>query len=256
MCRNASQIHTPALAAQQVDARAPCIWHLSQTLLLRKQESSQNVLLDLKNRSLRGHTYALLRTCRSPEMCSLEISSWLTRSMKLFRNAPGLQEEYTPMSFQHSQRDLSSTKLLIREEACRWQRQYPCGCRDLLAAQDLPHSCEELPLLLDCAWPPQSICFFCLRLTTKLSEYSAFTKTRFWSGFILEPQASLHLWGTERVCSCASYPVVELPSPRETAIPLMRATHPFLLTVGWPSDIGISLEDPSGLQKAQIGHHC
>lgn len=38
--------------------------------------------------------------------------------------------------------------------------------------------------------------------------------------------------------------------------PLICATHPFLLMVGWPSDTRISLEIPSGLQKVQIGHHC
>lgn len=72
VCRNASQIHTPALAARQVDARAPCMWHLCQRVLLRKQESSQNVPLDLKSRPLGGHTYGFLRTCTSPELCSLQ----------------------------------------------------------------------------------------------------------------------------------------------------------------------------------------
>lgn len=120
VCRNASQIHTPALAAWQVDARAPCIWHLCQRLLLRKQESSENVPLDLEIRLLGGHTYGLLRTHRSREMCSLQESLWSTQSMKLFRNAPRLQEQYTLTSFQHSQKDFSSTKLLVREEAHRW----------------------------------------------------------------------------------------------------------------------------------------
>lgn len=70
VCRNASLIRTSAFAAQQVDARAPFIWHLCQRLLLRKQ-SSQNVPLDWKNRPPGGHTCGLLRTCRSL-MCSLQ----------------------------------------------------------------------------------------------------------------------------------------------------------------------------------------
>lgn len=127
VCRNASQIHTPALAAWQVDARALCIWHLCQRLLHRKQESSQNVPLHLKNRPPGGHTYGLLRTCGSLT-CSLE-SLPDPQSVKLFRNAPGVHEERIPMSFQHSQRDFSSTNLRSDNThvgaGTRWQHR-PC----------------------------------------------------------------------------------------------------------------------------------
>lgn len=224
VCRNASQIYTPALAAWQVNARAPCIWHLCQRLLLRKQESSENVPLDLENRPLGGHTYGLLRTCRSHEMCSWQESlcdprsPWSSSEMlpgyrrnTLSCHSSIAKKTSLPHNYLLGKRHIGDSDNIHVGAGTRWQH------------RTCPTVVKNLHFFWLCMSSPKHVLFLPQAYNKAFRVFCIYWNKLLFRHYIRT--TDLASPSRYRKSSCASYPVVELPSPRETAIPHLYVQH-------------------------------